>query len=83
MLHPGGQLGARLKFVNDLMHKVTALPLTGADTVMSEAIVVMTEKALGCLGVVRATVSYKGSSPTATCAVTWETICSTAARPRS
>lgn len=54
VLHPGGQLGARLKFVDDLMHSETALPLTGADTVMSEAIVVMTEKALGCLGVVDA-----------------------------
>ncbi|MGD9501490.1 MAG: SIS domain-containing protein [Methyloceanibacter sp.] len=51
-LHPGGQLGARLKFVGDLMHKGERLPLTDADAVMAEAIVVMTEKALGCLGVV-------------------------------
>jgi arabinose-5-phosphate isomerase len=51
-LHPGGQLGARLKFVSDLMHKGDRLPLTAADAVMTEAIVVMTEKALGCLGVV-------------------------------
>ncbi|MEM8643743.1 MAG: CBS domain-containing protein, partial [Pseudomonadota bacterium] len=52
VLHPGGQLGARLKFVDDLMHRDHELPLTNAETVMSEAIVVMTEKALGCLGVV-------------------------------
>ena len=52
VLHPGGQLGARLKFVDDLMHREGSLPLTNADTVMSEAIVVMTEKALGCLGVI-------------------------------
>jgi arabinose-5-phosphate isomerase len=52
VLHPGGQLGAKLKFVGDLMHNGENLPLTPADTVMSEAIVVMTEKALGCLGVV-------------------------------
>ncbi|HEX5931273.1 MAG TPA: KpsF/GutQ family sugar-phosphate isomerase [Methyloceanibacter sp.] len=51
-LHPGGQLGARLKFVGDLMHKGDRLPLAQADAVMAEAIVVMTEKALGCLGVV-------------------------------
>jgi arabinose-5-phosphate isomerase len=51
-LHPGGQLGAKLKFVGDLMHKGDRLPLTPADAVMAEAIVVMTEKALGCLGVV-------------------------------
>ena len=60
VLHPGGQLGARLKFVDDLMHSETARPLTGADTVMSEAIVVMTEKALGCLGVVDADGVLKG-----------------------
>ncbi|HYJ57953.1 MAG TPA: KpsF/GutQ family sugar-phosphate isomerase [Methyloceanibacter sp.] len=54
MLHPGGQLGARLKFVGDLMHKGNRLPLAPADAIMSEAIVVMTEKALGCLGVVDA-----------------------------
>ena len=51
-LHPGGQLGARLKFVGDLMHKGDRLPLAPAEAVMAEAIVVMTEKALGCLGVV-------------------------------
>ena len=51
-LHPGGQLGARLKFVGDLMHKGDRLPLAPAHAVMAEAIVVMTEKALGCLGVV-------------------------------
>ncbi|MBM3543312.1 MAG: KpsF/GutQ family sugar-phosphate isomerase [Alphaproteobacteria bacterium] len=51
-LHPGGQLGARLKFVSDLMHKGDRLPIADMDLVMSEAIVIMTEKALGCLGVV-------------------------------
>jgi arabinose-5-phosphate isomerase len=51
-LHPGGQLGARLKFVGDLMHQGDRLPLAAAGQVMAEAIVVMTEKALGCLGVV-------------------------------
>jgi arabinose-5-phosphate isomerase len=51
-LHPGGQLGARLKFVGDLMHKGDRLPLADAGAVMAEAIVVMTEKALGCLGVI-------------------------------
>jgi arabinose-5-phosphate isomerase len=52
VLHPGGQLGARLKFVGDLMHKGDRLPLTASDATMAEAIVVMTEKAFGCLGVV-------------------------------
>ena len=52
VLHPGGQLGARLKVVGDLMHKGDRLPLTAGDMPMAEAIVVMTEKAFGCLGVV-------------------------------
>ena len=51
-LHPGGQLGARLKFVGDLMHKGDRLPLVEPNMAMGDAIVVMTEKALGCLGVV-------------------------------
>ena len=60
VLHPGGQLGARLKFVSDLMHHSDQLPLTAEDTVMSEAIVVMTEKALGCLGVVNGQGALQG-----------------------
>ncbi len=49
--HPGGSLGASLKFVSDLMHPAADLPLASEATVMSEAIVTMTEKAFGCLGV--------------------------------
>ena len=52
VFHPGGQLGARLKFVGDLMHGEDHLPLAPTDASMSEAIVVMTEKSFGCLGVV-------------------------------
>jgi len=51
-LHPGGQLGAKLKFVSDLMHKEDRLPITALHTPMAEALVIMTEKAFGCLGVV-------------------------------
>jgi arabinose-5-phosphate isomerase len=50
--HPGGQLGASLKFVSDLMHKGDRLPLASENVAMSEAIVTMTEKSFGCLGVV-------------------------------
>jgi arabinose-5-phosphate isomerase len=51
-LHPGGKLGARLKFVGDLMHKGDRLPLASPETPMAEAILIITEKAFGCLGVV-------------------------------
>lgn len=52
VFHPGGQLGASLKFARDLMHEGDALPLAGLTTPMAEAIVIMTEKSFGCLGVV-------------------------------
>ncbi len=52
VFHPGGTLGANLKYVGDIMHKEDELPLINLDTVMSEALVTMTEKSFGCLGVV-------------------------------
>ena len=50
--HPGGKLGARLKRVRELMHDGAALPLVAPGTRMSDALLVMTEKRFGCLGVV-------------------------------
>ena len=52
--HPGGQLGASLRHVSDIMHKGEKLPLALESTPMGEALVTMTEKAFGCLGVVDA-----------------------------
>ena len=52
VFHPGGSLGANLKFVADVMHKGDALPLVAEGKVMSEALVIMTQKSFGCLGVV-------------------------------
>jgi arabinose-5-phosphate isomerase len=51
-IHPGGSLGASLKFISDVMHTGDAMPLASEDTVMSEALLTMTEKSLGCLGIV-------------------------------
>jgi arabinose-5-phosphate isomerase len=50
--HPGGTLGRKLLRVSELMHVGDELPLCAADTLMSEAILVMTEKTFGCVGVV-------------------------------
>jgi arabinose-5-phosphate isomerase len=50
--HPGGRLGARLKRVCDLMHAGAEMPLAPPDTVMDAALLLMTEKRFGCLGVV-------------------------------
>ena len=50
--HPGGKLGNVLLKVEDIMAKGAELPLIGPDELMADALVVMTEKSLGCLGVV-------------------------------
>ena len=50
-LHPGGKLGTNLITVADIMHTGDALPLAGAETPMGEALLVMTNKGFGCVGV--------------------------------
>jgi arabinose-5-phosphate isomerase len=52
VFHPGGSLGAQLKFIADVMHTGDGLPLVPEGTAMAEAIVTMTEKSLGCVGVI-------------------------------
>jgi arabinose-5-phosphate isomerase len=50
-LHPGGSLGARLRPARRLMHGGKSLPLTREDNSMHDAIVEMTAKRLGVIGV--------------------------------
>jgi arabinose-5-phosphate isomerase len=50
--HPGGRLGAKLRRVGDLMHAGEAIPVTAPETPMHLALLVMTEKRFGCVGVV-------------------------------
>lgn len=50
--HPGGKLGAILQKVSDLMHAGDDIPLVSEDTMLQDALVVMTAKMLGCVGVV-------------------------------
>jgi arabinose-5-phosphate isomerase len=50
--HPGGRLGGRLRLVRDLMHTGDALPLAATGVPMASALVLMTEKRFGCLGVI-------------------------------
>ncbi len=49
--HPGGKLGAMLRTVADIMHGAADLPLVGPQTAMPQALLVMTEKRFGCVGV--------------------------------
>jgi arabinose-5-phosphate isomerase len=51
VFHPRGRLGAALKFVRDVMHPGTAVPLIGRGAPMSEAIVEMSAKGFGCVAV--------------------------------
>lgn len=48
--HPGGKLGAMLAHVGDIMHKGDELPLVTPEMLMSEAILIITRKGLGCIG---------------------------------
>jgi arabinose-5-phosphate isomerase len=52
VLHPGGKLGAMLKFTRDLMHAGEAVPLKPLGTKMSDALVEMSSKGFGCVGIV-------------------------------
>lgn len=49
--HPGGKLGARLSKISDLMHVDGAVPLVPADTRMSDALLAISRKGFGVVGV--------------------------------
>jgi arabinose-5-phosphate isomerase len=50
--HPGGKLGAMLKFVRDIMHVGDAIPVKPIGTKMSDALVEMSAKGFGCVCIV-------------------------------
>lgn len=49
--HPGGKLGASLSFVRDVMRAGDAVPLVRQGALMGEALVEMSAKGLGCVGI--------------------------------
>ena len=51
-LHPGGKLGRRLLKVADIMHSGDDIPLVSPDMAMSEALLTMTAKRFGCVGII-------------------------------
>jgi len=51
VFHPGGRLGRRLLRVRDIMHPHEEVPLVSPTTLMSDAILVMTARSFGCVGV--------------------------------
>jgi arabinose-5-phosphate isomerase len=60
VLHPGGKLGAMLKYARDLMHTGDAVPLKPLGTPMSDALVEMTSKGFGCVAIVDASGNIAG-----------------------
>ena len=53
-LHPGGRLGANLHFVRDIMHRDDDMPIARLGAPMSEAIMTISGKRLGCVGIIDA-----------------------------
>ncbi len=52
--HPGGRLGASLLKISAIMHSGDRLPLVNAGTGMRQAILEMSQKGFGCVGIVGA-----------------------------
>jgi arabinose-5-phosphate isomerase len=50
--HPGGKLGKMLLKVSDLMHTGSAIPLVLMNATMQEAVLEISKKRLGCVGIV-------------------------------
>ncbi|CBI76775.1 sugar isomerase [Bartonella clarridgeiae 73] len=50
--HPGGSLGANLKYVRDIMHQGDRVPLVAQGISMTEAMEILVKKHFGCVGVI-------------------------------
>jgi len=51
-LHPGGNIGKDLKNLSEVMHSKKELPLAKLEEKMSKALITMTKKSFGCIGVI-------------------------------
>ncbi|NQV82855.1 MAG: KpsF/GutQ family sugar-phosphate isomerase [Rhodospirillales bacterium] len=51
VLHPGGKLGRRLIKVSDIMHSGNDMPLISSECLMSDALIEMSAKSFGCVGI--------------------------------
>ena len=52
VFHPGGKLGAMLSHVGDIMHTGDRIPLVQKGTPLPTAVMTLSEKRFGCVGVV-------------------------------
>jgi arabinose-5-phosphate isomerase len=60
VLHPGGKLARRLLRVADIMHAGARIPMLTPAAPMTDAIVEMTGKSLGCVGIINASGRLEG-----------------------
>ena len=60
LLHPGGKLGRMLLRVRAIMHSDNAIPIAPREMAMSEALLIMTAKSFGCVGIVDDTGRLQG-----------------------
>ena len=51
VFHPGGRLGAMMKFVRDVMRTGDAVPLTALESPMIDAVFEISAKSVGCVGI--------------------------------
>ena len=51
IFHPGGNIGKDLKKVSEIMHIGKKLPLLKENSLMDKALIEMTKKSFGCLGI--------------------------------
>ena len=51
-LHPGGNIGKDLKNLSEVMHTNRELPIAKLEEKMSKALITMTKKSFGCIGVI-------------------------------
>ncbi|MEO0391478.1 MAG: KpsF/GutQ family sugar-phosphate isomerase [Pseudomonadota bacterium] len=58
--HPGGKLGAQLSLVSDLMHGGPAMPLVHETTIMPDALIEISQKGFGVVGVTGADGRLRG-----------------------
>ncbi len=58
--HPGGQLGANLTQIAELMHKDSNMPLIQAGSSMTDAVKMISNKGFGCVGIVSANGNLAG-----------------------
>lgn len=60
IFHPGGALGQQLNFVEDYMHTGDQMPLCPPDTMMKQAIMIMSSGRFGCVGITDETGKLQG-----------------------